>query len=147
MMTIMRFLLVFTLYVLNLTHKSEPVAAPYHSYFFVGIMATKEVTGEVEHLGAVGESWYSSVAVEVGAESYVFYSHDVYCVLEVLQCVQDCCLAILTQEARIEGDMCYSPFACECSHLVVGEVALMVAEGTKLLWLHTMGVLLISSAS
>ena len=47
MVTIMRFLLVFTLHALHLAHKTEPVAAPYHSYFFVGIMATKEVAGEV----------------------------------------------------------------------------------------------------
>ncbi len=43
----MRFLLVFTLYVLNLTHKSEPVAAPNLFYILVGIAATKEVAGEV----------------------------------------------------------------------------------------------------
>ena len=97
----MRFLLVFTLYVLNLTHKSQPVAAPNLFDILVGITASQEVTGEVEHLGAVGKTWNAAVAVEVGAKSYVLYTHDVYCVFKVLQGVQDCCFAILTQETRI----------------------------------------------
>ena len=91
-------------------------------------MTQQEVSCEVDYLGCVGQSGYASVAIEVGSEPDMFYSHYLGGVDEVIHGVDDGGLSAVAQESGVQGYLCYAVFLCECSHLVVGEIAWVFAE-------------------
>ena len=86
------------------------------------------MAGEVDEFRRVGKTTHSPVAIEVGAQSHVFYSHHADGMLQVVQCIQDGSFALLAQEPGIKGDMGHTASAGQGTQLVVGEVAGMVAE-------------------
>ncbi len=77
----------------------------------------------------VGYAGYTSVAVEVGADAYVFDAHDVDHVVEVLYGIQNGGLAVGAQESVVQGYLCYTTLLCQGFHLGVCQVAGVVTEG------------------
>ena len=57
-------------------------------------------------------------------------AHHLDGMLKVGHDVEDVGLAMLTQEAMIDGGLCHTSLGSEGAHLIVGEIARMVAEGT-----------------
>ena len=91
-------------------------------------MVQQEVSCEVDYLGSIGQSGYASVAIEVGSEPDMFCSHYLCGMDEVVHGVDDGGLSAVAQESGVQGYLCYAVFFCECSHLVVGEIAWVFAE-------------------
>ena len=91
-------------------------------------MAQQEGACEVDYFGCVGQSGYASVAIEVGSESDMFYSHYLYGMDEVVHGVDNGGLSAVAKESVVQGYLCHAVFLCECPHLVVGEIAWVFAE-------------------
>ena len=111
-----------------MAHDTEEIAAPDLLDVGFAVAAGKELTGEVEELGAVGESGDATVAVEVSAEAHMVDAHHLDGMLEVGKDVEDGGLTVAAQEAIVDGGLRHTAFGCEGPHLIVGEVAGMVAE-------------------
>ena len=56
-------------------------------------------------------------------------AHDLNGVLQMGDGVNDAGFSLFLQETRVERGLCYTAFGGESAHLVIGEVAGMVAEG------------------
>ena len=110
-------------------HDAQPVAAPYLLNVALAVFAAQQLEGEVDHLAAVGQADDTTIAVEIGAQSDVVDAHHLDGMLEMTHGVEDGCLARLAEESGIEGDMGHTATAGECTQLVVGEIAGMVAQG------------------
>ena len=120
------------LLMLYISHHTEEVAAPNEFDVLFAVALHEEATGKVDELGSGGATRDASVAIEVGANAYVLNTHHIHHVVEVLDGIENRgWFGVGTEEAMIHGDLCYTSRTGKCSHLVVGEIARMVAKGTS----------------
>ena len=116
--------------ILRFLHDAEEVAAPDLLDILLVIVAGKELTGEADELRAATKACDAAVAIEIGAEPYMIDAHDVDGMLEVGNNVKDGGLSVGTEEAVVDGGLGHTAFGGKRPHLIVGEIAGMVAEGT-----------------
>lgn len=57
-------------------------------------------------------------------------THNIDSVVEMCQCIKYCSLAIFAEETIIERHLHHTTLSSQLSHLVVGEIARMVAKGS-----------------
>ena len=84
----------------------------------------------MNEFGTVCQARDSPIAIEVGTQSHMVDAHHLDGMLEVGDDVDDRRLTVLAQETVIDGGLRHATLGGEGPHLVVGEVARMVAEGT-----------------
>ena len=84
----------------------------------------------MEQFGSISQATHTTIAVEIGAQSDVVDTHHLDGMVEMGHDVVDGSLAVEAQKAVIEGDLHDTALSREVAHLLVGEVAGMVAEGT-----------------
>ena len=115
-----------------ISHHTEEIATPNEFDVLFAVALQEEVTGEVDEFGCGSATRDASISIEVGANAYVLNAHDVDHVVEVLDGIEDgSWFWVRTEEAMIHGDLCHTSRTGKCPHLVVGEIARMVAKGTN----------------
>ena len=112
-------------------HHPEEVSAHDEADILLGEMPEQKVTGEVDYLGSICQTWHTAVAVKVRTESYVFLTHYLCCMTEMFDGINDGGFAFLAQETMIDRCLRYTIMLCQSPHLVVGEVARMVTQGAS----------------
>ena len=110
-------------------HDAEEVAAPEHLYLFLGVAMAQEMACEVDEFAGRCAAKYAAAAVKVGADAYMFDAHDVDHVVEMLDGMVDGgCGGRGDEESLVECDLCDSACLGKGAHLVVCQVARMVAQ-------------------
>lgn len=77
-----------------LGHDAEPIATPNLLNVTLAIFAAKQMKSEIDHFAAVGKSDNTSVAIEIGTQSHVFYSHNADGVFQMVNGIEDGCLTV-----------------------------------------------------
>ena len=116
--------------ILRFLHDAEEVAAPDLLDILLAIAAGKELTSEADELRAAAKTGDATVAIEVGTKTYMVDTHDVDSMLKMGNDIKDGGLSVGTEEAVVDGGLGHTAFGCERPHLIVCEIAGMVAEGT-----------------
>ena len=116
---------------MGLGHHAEEVAAPDLLDVGLGITAREELHGEVDEFGGVGKTADTTVTVEVGTETYMVDAHHLDGMLEMVEDVEDGGLTMATEEAVVDGGLGHTALSGEGAHLVVCQIARMVAEGAR----------------
>lgn len=120
------------LLMLYISHHTEEVATPNELDVLFAVALHEEATGEVDELGSGGATRDATISIEVGANAYVLNAHHIHHVVEVLDSIEDRgWFGVGTKETMIHGDLCHTSRTSKCPHLVVGEIARMVAKGTS----------------
>jgi len=120
------------LLMLYISHHTEEVATPNELDVLFAVALREETTGEVDELGSGRATRDASIAIEVGADAYVLNAHHIHHVVEVLDGIKNRgWFGVGTKETMIHGDLCHTSRTSKCPHLVVGEIARMVAKGTS----------------
>ena len=73
------------------------------------------------------QSGNTPVSVEIRSYAYVLYPHDLYHVVEVIDCIYDGSLSLFLEEPIVECHLCHTSCLCQPAHLVIRQVAWMVA--------------------
>ena len=92
-------------------------------------LSAKQVSGEVDYLGSIGEARHAAISIEVCAETNMLYAHYLCCMAKVFDSVDNGGLPFLAKETIIDGCLCNAVCFGESPHLVVREVAWVVAKG------------------
>ena len=116
--------------ILRFLHDAEEVAAPDLLDVLLAIATGKELTGEADELRAAAKTCDASIAIEVGAKTYMVDAHDVDGMLKMGNDIKDGGLSVGTEEAVVDGGLGHTALGGKRPHLIVSEVAGMVAEGT-----------------
>ena len=120
------------LLMLYISHHTEEVATPNEFDVLFAVALHEEATGEVDELGSGSATCDATISIEVGANAYVLNAHHLHHVVEMLDGIENrSWFGVGTEETMIHGDLCHTSRTGKCPHLVVGEIARMVAKGTS----------------
>lgn len=113
--------------ILTLLHDAKEVASPYFLDVLLVIVALEQLAGEERELAGIGQSWHPSVTVEICSQAHMIDAHYPDSVLKMLDSVEDAGLIIKAEETWVERNLADTALLGQCPHLVIGEVAWMVA--------------------
>ena len=133
--------------VLYLRHHSEPVASPNLDNILLAIFTAQQLEGEIDEFRRVGETSDAAVSIKVGTQTYVVDTHHIDGMLKMGDSVHDVGFTLFTQESVIERGMSHTPFAARARIWSSVRLRGTSQSARLLLWLQTIGVWLISSAS
>ena len=112
-------------------HDSQEVAAPDLLDIGIAVTLAEQLAGEVKEFGTVCKATHTTIAIEVGAKTYMVDAHNLDGMVEMGHHIEDRCFSVAAQETVIDGGLCHTTLGSKGTHLVVGEVTRMVAEGTS----------------
>ena len=81
----------------------------------------------LQALAGIGQSWHPSVTVEICSQAHMIDAHYPDGVLKMLDSVEDAGLIIKAEETWVERNLADAALLGQCPHLVIGEVARMIA--------------------
>ena len=113
--------------ILALLHDAKEVASPYFLDVLLVIVALEQLAGEERELAGIGQSWHPSVTVEICSQAHMIDAHYPDGVLKMLDSVEDAGLIIKAEETWVERNLADAALLGQCPHLVIGEVARMIA--------------------
>ena len=116
--------------ILRFLHDAEEVAAPDLLDILLAIAAGKELTSEADELRAAAKTGDATVAIEIGTKTYMVDAHDIDSMLKMGNDIKDGGLPVSTEETGVDGGLGHTALGGKRAHLIVGEVARMVTEGT-----------------
>ena len=94
----------------------------------LGIALAKEFAREANELGGIFETPHTTVSIKIRAYAHMLGTHHAHHVMQMLERIQYGGFAFLAEKTVIESDLCHSSLGGQCLHLVVCEVARMVAQ-------------------
>lgn len=118
-----------TLFSLYFVHHAQEVSTPQQAEVVFAVVGCQQPAGELDDFGGRIAAADAAVAVEIGADAYVFDAHDTHQVLDMGNGIEDTGFAFLPQEATVQADLGYAAAGSQGTQLVVSKIARMVAQG------------------
>ena len=116
---------------MHLLHDTQEVAAPYLLDIGIAITTSQQLAGEVGQLTTVSQPTDTTIAIEIGTQPYVVDTHHLDSMIQMLHSIQDGSLALFLQKPMIKRYLAHATLGGKGTHLVVGQVARMVTQGTS----------------